>query len=95
MSEAIACDPAGPNAGLLCFEEPDDVLFGRRANGAIVNVPIAGLPNGDRAVLGGNDRVAVNSSSLAARCRPSARRTCSIGPINFWSVPALISAERG
>ena len=63
VSEAIACDPAGPNAGLLCFEEPDDVLFGRRANGAIVNVPIAGLPNGDATVLGGNDSVAVNSSS--------------------------------
>src|SRR5262245_3172528 len=62
VSEAIACDPAGPNAGLLCFEEPDDVLFGRRA-GAIVNVPIASLPNGDQTVLGGNDRVSVDSFS--------------------------------
>jgi outer membrane receptor protein involved in Fe transport len=63
VSEAIACDPAGPNAGLLCFEEADDVLFGRRANGGIVNVPIASLPNGDHTVLGGNDRVSVDSFS--------------------------------
>jgi iron complex outermembrane recepter protein len=63
VSEAIACDPAGPNAGLLCFEEADDVLFGRRANGSIVNVPIASLPNGDQTVLGGNDHVAVDSFS--------------------------------
>ena len=39
------------------------MLFGRRANGAIVNVPIASLPNGDQTVLGGNDRVTVDSSS--------------------------------
>src|SRR5262245_30242630 len=64
VSEAIACDSAGANAGLLCLEEPDDVLFGRRANGAIVNVPIAGLPNGDQTVLGGNDRVTVDSFSF-------------------------------
>ena len=64
VSEAIACDPAGANAGLLCFEEPDDVLFGRRANGAIVNVPLASLPNGDQTVLGGNDRVTVDSFSF-------------------------------
>ena len=64
VSEAIACDPSGPNAGLLCLEEPDDVLFGRRANGAIVNVPIASLPNGDQTVLGGNDRVTVDSFSF-------------------------------
>jgi iron complex outermembrane recepter protein len=63
VSEAIACDPAGPNAGLLCFEEADDVLFGRRANGSIVNVPIASLPNGEQTVLGGNDHVAVDSFS--------------------------------
>jgi outer membrane receptor protein involved in Fe transport len=64
VSEAIACDPAGPNAGLLCFEEADDVLFGRRANGSIVNVPIASLPNGDQTVLGGNDHVSVDSFSF-------------------------------
>jgi outer membrane receptor protein involved in Fe transport len=64
VSEAIACDPSGANAGLLCFEEPDDVLFGRRANGTIVNVPIASLPNGDQTVLGGNDRVTVDSFSF-------------------------------
>ena len=63
VSEAIACDPAGPNTGLLCFEEADDLLFGRRANGAVVNVPIAGLPNGADSVLGGNDRVSVDSFS--------------------------------
>ncbi|HEU0061730.1 MAG TPA: TonB-dependent receptor [Hyphomicrobiaceae bacterium] len=63
VSEAIACDPAGPNAGLLCFEEADDVLFGRRADGTIVNVPIASLPNGVETVLGGNDRVSVDSFS--------------------------------
>jgi iron complex outermembrane recepter protein len=63
VSEAIACDPAGPDAGLLCFEEADDVLFGRRADGTIVNVPIASLPNGDQTVLGGNDRVSVDSFS--------------------------------
>jgi iron complex outermembrane recepter protein len=45
VSEAIACDPSGPNAGLLCFEEPDDVLFGRRRDGTIVNVPIDSLPS--------------------------------------------------
>ena len=64
VSEAIACNPAGPNAGLLCFEEADDVLFGRRANGSIVNVPIASLPNGDQTVLGGNDHVTVDSFSF-------------------------------
>ena len=63
VSEVIACDPAGANAGLLCFEEADDVLFGRRANGAIVNVPIASLPNGAETVLGSNDRVGVDSFS--------------------------------
>jgi iron complex outermembrane receptor protein len=63
VSEAIACDAAGPNAGLLCFEEADDLLFGRRANGAVVNVPITGLPNGADSVLGGNDRVSVDSFS--------------------------------
>jgi iron complex outermembrane receptor protein len=66
VSEAIACDPAGPNAGLLCFEEPDDVLFGRRANGTIVNVPIASLPNGDATVLGSNDRSSVDSFSYGS-----------------------------
>jgi outer membrane receptor protein involved in Fe transport len=63
VSEAIACDPAGPNAGFLCFEEPDDLLFGRRANGAVVNVPIASLPNGDATLLGSNDRTEVDSFS--------------------------------
>jgi iron complex outermembrane recepter protein len=63
VSEAIACDPAGPNAGLLCLEEADDVLLGRRADGTIVNVPIAGLPSGADSVLGGNDRVSVDSFS--------------------------------
>jgi iron complex outermembrane recepter protein len=63
VSEAIACDPAGPNTGLLCFQEADDVLFGRRANGTIVNVPIASLPNGAATVLGGDDKVGVDSFS--------------------------------
>jgi iron complex outermembrane recepter protein len=63
VSGAIACDPAGPNAGFLCFEEPDDLLFGRRANGAVVNVPIASLPNGDATLLGSNDRTEVDSFS--------------------------------
>jgi outer membrane receptor protein involved in Fe transport len=63
VSEAIACDPSGPNAGLLCFEEPDDVLFGRRRDGTIVNVPISSLPKGMDTILGGNDSVAVDSFS--------------------------------
>jgi outer membrane receptor protein involved in Fe transport len=63
VSEAIACDPSGPNAGLLCFEEPDDVLFGRRADGTIVNVPISTLPKGIDTILGGNDSVAIDSFS--------------------------------
>ena len=64
VSEAIACDPMGPNAGLLCFEENDDVLFGRRRDGTVVNVPIASLPQGEDTVLGGNDSVSVKSYSF-------------------------------
>jgi outer membrane receptor protein involved in Fe transport len=63
VSEAIACDPDSPNAGLVCFEEPDDVLFGRRRDGTIVNVPINSLPKGINTILGGNDGVAVDSFS--------------------------------
>jgi iron complex outermembrane recepter protein len=65
VSEAIACE--GPNAGFLCFEEPDDLLTGRRKDGTIVNkIAIADLPKGINTVLGGNDFVAVDSFSYGA-----------------------------
>ncbi|HEY7548603.1 MAG TPA: TonB-dependent receptor, partial [Hyphomicrobiaceae bacterium] len=63
VSESIACDPAGENAGLLCFNEPDVVLFGRRTDGTVVNVPTARLPNGMDTVLGSDDGVTVDSFS--------------------------------
>lgn len=59
VSEAIPCDPGGPDAGLLCFEENDDVLFGTRGE----TVSLASLPNGADTLLGGNDSVAVDSYS--------------------------------
>jgi len=83
VSEAIACDPAGPNTGLLCFEEADDLLFGRRANGAVVNVPIAGLPNGADSVLGGNDRVSVDSFSYGGTLQATSKAPLFNRPNQF------------
>lgn len=59
VTEALPCDPAGPNAGLLCLEEDDDVLFGTRGE----TVSLASLPNGPNTLLGGNDSVSVDSYS--------------------------------
>jgi iron complex outermembrane receptor protein len=60
VSEAVACAD-GVN---LCFEEDDDLLTGRRRDGTpVLSVPLASLPNGINTILGGNDSVAVDSSS--------------------------------
>jgi iron complex outermembrane recepter protein len=62
LSEAIACGPEHP--GMLCFEEDDDLLTGRRPNGTVVKgIKIADLPKGLDTVLGGNDSVLVDSFS--------------------------------
>jgi outer membrane receptor protein involved in Fe transport len=64
VSEALACDPSDPMIkDYLCFEEDDDVLFGRFADGTTGKIKIADLPNGANTILGGNDSVAVNSHS--------------------------------
>jgi outer membrane receptor protein involved in Fe transport len=64
VSEALACN-SGDAAikDYLCFEEDDDVLFGRFADGTTGKFKIADLPNGANTILGGNDSIAVNSHS--------------------------------
>ena len=65
VSEAIACGAEHP--GLLCFEEDDDVLTGRRKDGTIVkSINIADLPKGADTILGGNDSVLVDSYSYGS-----------------------------
>jgi outer membrane receptor protein involved in Fe transport len=62
VSEAIACGADLP--GLLCFEEEDDLLTGRRKDGTVVNeIKISDLPKGIDTILGGNDFVSVDSFS--------------------------------
>src|SRR5262245_4833062 len=62
VSEAIACNQA-ELPGKVCFEEDDDVLFGRFPNGVGREVKLADLPFGANTVLGGNDTISVDSFS--------------------------------